>query len=89
MMMRRLGFLVVAALTLAVGSPVVAQEKPGTIAQVVVTRVKPGMGKQYQEGRKRHMAWHKQQNDPWSWHTWEVTTGPGSGSYLSISFGHH
>ena len=78
-----------AALAVAAGSPAAAQEAPGTIAQVVVTRVKPGMGKQYQEGRKRHVAWHKRQSDPWSWHTWQVTSGPDTGHYVTVTFGHH
>lgn len=87
--MRTLGPIAAVILTLAVGAPAVGQEKPGTIAQVVVTRAKAGMAKQYQEGRKRHMAWHKRQNDPWSWHTWEAIAGPYTGSFVSISFGHH
>ncbi|HSB62249.1 MAG TPA: hypothetical protein VLI67_11050 [Vicinamibacteria bacterium] len=77
------------ALAVAAGSPAAAQETPGTIAQVVVTRVRPGMGKQYQEGRKRHLAWHKRQGDPWSWHTWQVTSGPDTGHYVTVTFGHH
>ncbi len=87
-MMRRTGSIVAAALMLGVGVPIVAQEAPGTIGQVFVTRVKAGMGKQYQEGRKRHMAWHKKQGDSWTWSTWEVSSGPDTGSYLTFSLGH-
>jgi hypothetical protein len=81
--------VVLAGLTVAAGSPAAAQDAPGTIAQVVLTRVKPGMGKQYEEGRKRHMAWHKRQGDTWTWHTWQVTSGPDTGQYVTITFGHH
>jgi hypothetical protein len=87
-MMRRTGAIAAVTLMLGFGAPIVAQETPGTIGQVIVTRVKAGMGKQYQEGRKRHMAWHKKQNDSWSWSTWEVTSGPYTGSYITLSFGH-
>ncbi len=71
-MMPKTGLIGVATLSLAIASPGVAQEKPGTIAEVVVTRAKAGAVKAYEEGRKRHMAWHKKQNDPWSWHTWHA-----------------
>jgi hypothetical protein len=87
-MKRGIGPLFAAALALGVGSPLVAQEKPGTITEVVVTRVKPGMGKQYQEGRKRHAAWHKRQNDTWNWITSEVASGPETGNYVTVTFGH-
>jgi hypothetical protein len=87
-MMRRTGPLVAAALLLGPGAPLVAQEAPGAISQVIVTHAKAGMGKQYQEGRKRHMAWHKKQNDSWIWTTWEVTSGPSTGAFLSLSPGH-
>ena len=86
--MRRTGPLVAAALLLGAGAPLAAQEAPGAISQVIVTHAKAGMGKQYQEGRKRHMAWHKKQNDSWIWTTWEVTSGPSTGAFRSLSPGH-
>jgi hypothetical protein len=88
-MMRRTRSIVAATLMLGLGAPIAAQETPGTIGQVFLTRVKAGMGKQYQEGRKRHMAWHKKQGDSWTWSTWEVVSGPDTGAYLTFSFGHH
>src|SRR5258707_7822311 len=87
-MMRRTGSIVAAALMLGVGVPIVAQEAPGTIGQVFVTRVKAGMGKQYQEGRKRHMAWQKKKGDSWTWGTWGGSSGPDTGSYPTFSLGH-
>lgn len=87
-MMRRTGPLVAAALMLGIGAPVVAQEAPGAIAQVILSRAKAGSEKQFQEGRKRHMAWHKKQNDSWAWSVWEVTSGPATGTFVSMSPGH-
>jgi hypothetical protein len=46
------------------------------------------MTAQYEEGRSKHMAWHKSQNDSWSWATWEVVTGEDTGSYLVSTCGH-
>jgi hypothetical protein len=83
--------LVVASLfgCLAVTSPALAQEKPGTVARVYITQPKAGMTQQYEEGRKRHMNFHQQQNDTWAWETWEVATGPEAGSYLTVTGRHH
>ena len=68
--------------------PALAQQ-PGEIVEIHINRVKPGMAQQYEAGRKKHMAWHKSQNDAWSWHTWAVLTGPATGSYVVGSFEHN
>lgn len=68
--------------------PVVAQSKTAELGQVYVMAVKPGMTKQFEEGRKRHADWHRKQNDTWSWDVWQIETGPGTGEYLSTAFGH-
>ena len=68
--------------------PALAQQ-PGDIVEIHINRVKPGMTQQYEAGRKKHMAWHKSQNDAWSWNTWSVLTGPATGSYVVGSFGHN
>jgi hypothetical protein len=68
--------------------PALAQQ-PGDIVEIHINRVKPGMTQQYEAGRKKHMAWHKSQNDAWSWNTWAVLTGPATGSDVVGSFGDH
>jgi hypothetical protein len=80
-----LGFLI--ALTPAL--PVMAQaQSPGGIGVINFQHPKPGMAKQYEAARKKHMAWHKSQKDAWAWFTWEVTSGEETGTYLTGSFGH-
>jgi hypothetical protein len=66
--------------------PVLAQ--PTNVAQIVIQQPKPGMAKQYEAGRKKHMGWHKSQKDTWSWATWEVVSGDATGTYVVGSFGH-
>ncbi len=73
---------VAAALAAAQNAP---QE---SVCEVHVNKVKPGMTSQYEQGRAKHMAWHKAQNDSWSWNTYEITTGPDTGNYLVSSCGH-
>ena len=77
------------ALFVFVGLIPVAAQQPGEIVEIHINRVKPGMTQQYEAGRKKHMAWHKSQNDAWSWHTWAVLTGPATGSYVVGSFEHN
>ena len=86
--MRRTGnFLVVLSLLL-LALPVLAQEEEGTIARIVFFRAKPGMQQQLEEGLKKHMAWHKAQNDPWAWGVWSYLSGEETGMYGAGTFGH-
>jgi hypothetical protein len=41
-----------------------------------------------EDGRKRHMDFHRKQNDSWEWDVWQIETGDGTGNYLSGTFGH-
>jgi hypothetical protein len=75
-------------LCLAVSVAVAQAPTPGSICEVHTNKVKPGMTAQYEQGRTKHMAWHKAQNDAWSWAVWEVTTGDGTGNYVVASCGH-
>src|SRR5919109_3198566 len=58
------------------------------IVQVIAGRAKPGSEAQYVEGRKRHMEWHRAQNDKWAWHAYEVISGEGTGSVVTVSSPH-
>lgn len=84
----RIPLLSLAVLYLATNLAVAQSAPPEMVCEVHVNRVKPGMTAQYEEGRAKHMAWHKSQNDSWSWNTWEITTGEDTGSYLVASCGH-
>jgi hypothetical protein len=65
-----------------------AQEKTVNIGSVYVMVPKPGMAAQFEQGRKKHMDWHRRNNDTWSWQTYQVMTGEATGTYLSVTFGH-
>ena len=70
-------------------APALAQQPPAdTVAQVIRQKPRAGMDAQYEAGRKKHMAWHKAQSDPWEWNVYEITTGPDTGSYLVSTIGH-
>lgn len=65
------------------------QTKPGDIGMVETQTLKPGMMKQYEDGRKQMTAWRKQQNDPRPLFVWEVLSGRRAGSYVVGRFGLH
>jgi len=85
--MRKL-LLSIAVCCLAAGVTVAQSTPPDMVCEVHLNKVKPGMTAQYEQGRAKHMAWHKSQNDSWSWTTWEITTGENTGSYLVSTCGH-
>ena len=70
--------------------PVVAQdEEPGTIGRLIFAEAKPGSESQFEEGIKKHMAFHGGKSDPWSWTAWQVIAGEDNGEYLFGTFYHH
>lgn len=66
-----------------------AQDKPGTIAGLEFQTPKNGMVKQYEEGRKAKVEWHKQQKDKSPLFVSEVLTGEHMGNYVVGRFGMH
>ena len=66
-----------------------AQDKPGTIAALEFQTPKSGMVKQYEDGRKAKVEWHKQQKDKDALFVSEVLTGENTGSYIVGRFGMH
>ena len=85
--MRRRGNFLVVLLLMSLALPVLAQEVEGTIARIVFFRAQPGMQQQLEEGLKKHMAWHKAQNDPWAWAVWSYVSGEETGMYGGGTFG--
>jgi len=61
---------------------------PDSVTEVLRQKARPGAVQEYEASRKKHMAWHKAQNDPWAWEVFEIMTGPDTGGYL-IASGEH
>ena len=75
-----------ALFAMAPAFPALAQ--PANVTIIAAQFLKPGMAKQYEAGRTKHMGWHKSQKDAWSWYVWEVISGDNTGAYVTGSFGH-
>lgn len=86
--MRKFKYMLGAVSVLLLASTALAQTSQVNVGRVIDQTPKPGMAKQYEEGRKRHMDWHRKAGDTWTWDIWQVTTGERAGTYLSITFGH-
>jgi hypothetical protein len=59
-----------------------------SVTEVNVSQPKPGMAQQWEQGRKRHSAFHGAQKDTWTVHVYEVLTGEQVGSFISVQQGH-
>jgi len=86
--MRRLIVYSVVLCLLLLALPAATQEEEGGIARIIWFKAKPGMEKQMEEGLKAHMAWHKEQNDPWTWFIWQEISGETTGLYGAGTFDH-
>jgi hypothetical protein len=81
--------LCVAGVMLATAISGFAQEQPNTVAAIESQTPKNGMVKQYEEGRKQKVEWHKQQKDTQGLYVFETLTGEGTGTYIVARFGQH
>ena len=87
--MRSLVVSATGALVVLVSMSVSAQTAPpDSVTEVLRQKPRQGMVQEYEASRKKHMAWHKAQNDTWAWDVFEITTGPDTGGYL-IASGNH
>ena len=66
-----------------------AAQEPGTIAAIELQTPKNGMLKQYEDGRKQKVEWHKQQKDSQGLFVFQILTGDHTGTYMVARFGQH
>ena len=87
--MNRCRVILLAVAVSLLAMPALAQEKkPESVVRVYVMVAKPGMAQQFEEGRKKHMDFHRKSGDTWGWETWSIDTGEGTGNYVSVAGGH-
>lgn len=77
-------FLYVALFSLA--RPVHAQA-PGEAAFLFAYHPKAGMQALFNEGYRRHLAWHRAQDDPLVWYAWYVVFGQRTGLFIDGTVG--
>ena len=72
----------------APASDTASMSSPANVALIYSNKPKAGAVRQYEQGRKKHMAWHRSQNDPWTWYVYEIMTGDNTGGYVVGTFNH-
>jgi hypothetical protein len=75
--------LLALCLFLHVSSIAFAQE--ARVARVTVLSPTNRMGPDLANAYKKHLEWHKQAADPWTWYAWQVISGEKSGSLVDIT----
>jgi hypothetical protein len=77
-----------ASLILMIASMAQARDQPRNAARITVLAPKPGMQKEFEEGYKRHLEWHRANGDRWTWYGWTVITGERFGQFIDGTFDH-
>jgi hypothetical protein len=63
-------------------------QNANNVCRIYFTKPKPGADAQYEAGRKKHMQFHRSQNDTFTWGTWLIGTGENTGTYVTSTCGH-
>ena len=74
-----------------IGAEVSAQAPappPRRYARMVVLEPRDGQERNFEEGYQRHLEWHRQQKDSWTWLGWSFVLGPRLGQFMDGTFGH-
>lgn len=71
----------------AANTPLAAQS-PGPFARIALLRPHDGKTVDFESGYMRHLDWHRQAGDQWSWYGWTVTYGDRQRWFVYATFGH-
>lgn len=76
------GVMPICAFILAATHAFAQQPDQPNLAWIEYQRPKPGMSKQFEEGRKQKAFWHRERGDTVPLYVWETLMGEGTGTYL-------
>src|SRR5829696_3734080 len=65
-----------------------AQLEPGPYARIAVLRPHDGDTVDFEAGYIRHLEFHRQAEDPWTWYGWTVWAGDRQRWFVYATFGH-
>ena len=85
--MRLLAALLSSALILDAATTLQAQE-PARFARIALLRPHDGKTVDFESGYIRHLDWHRQAGDPWTWYGWSITYGDRQRWFVYATFGH-
>lgn len=64
------------------------QTSEGPYGRIVLLKPHEGKAKEFEAGYKRHLEWHRQNADKWTWYGWSVVFGEQLDSFMDGTFGH-
>jgi hypothetical protein len=64
-----------------------AHAAQGGAAHFYVYRMQPDAAGKFEEGYRRHLAWHRDHRDPLAWYGWTIEDGERSGFFVDASVG--
>lgn len=86
--MQKSGMLVATVTLLLVSVAGAVEAQRGPIGRMFVVQPKPGEAAAWEEAYKKHLDWHRSQNDKWNWTTYQIESGPRLGQYFIRTGGH-
>lgn len=63
----------------------IRSQKP-LYARLVYIKPKEGKADDFEKGYKRHLQWHWNNNDAWSWYGWTIASGEHTGEFMDGTF---
>src|SRR5882762_7935346 len=73
---------------LAFPALLVAQTEKSPYARIAVLRPHDGDTVDFEAGYIRHLGWHKQAGDTWTWYGWTIWAGDRQRWFVYATFGH-
>ncbi|WP_207510362.1 hypothetical protein [Longitalea luteola] len=58
------------------------------VAHFSFWKPRAGLEKNFENGYKQHLQWHKDNKDPWAWYGWYIISGERSGQFVDATFNH-
>jgi hypothetical protein len=58
------------------------------VTRIYLIKPKVGMNAEFEAAAAEHIAWHRDQNDPWTWIAFYIETGKNTGMYGFLTPGH-
>ena len=63
-------------------------QEPGRFARIALLRPHDGKTVDFESGYIRHLDWHRQAADAWTWYGWNITYGDRQRWFVYATFGH-
>jgi hypothetical protein len=83
-----LGVLLISSLAARPGLAQEARTERGPYARLAVLRPNDGKTVDFEAGYIRHLEWHRQARDPWTWYGWTIWAGERQRWFVYATFRH-